>query len=90
MTPENRALIIAFMGNPRMVEAVKGVLLEGITPLGFDRFISTLDRTLPDAEYGQQVKTRAEAADLLEKGFAQLTKVANAPQGVQSNQNSSR
>jgi len=74
-----------------MLEAVKGVLLEGITPLGLDRFISTLDHTIPDAEYGQQVKMRAEAADLLEKGFAQLTKVANAPQGVQSSEkNSSR
>jgi hypothetical protein len=91
MTPDKRALIIAFMGNQRMVEAVKEILLEGITPLGFDRFISTLDRTLTDAEYGQQVKMRAEAADLLEKGFAQLTKVANAPQGVQSSEkNSSR
>jgi hypothetical protein len=64
-------------------------LLEGIAPLGFDRFISTLDRTIPDAEYGQQVKMRAEAADLLEKGFAQLTKVANAPQGVQSSEKNS-
>ena len=34
---------------------------------------------------------RAEAADILEEGFAQLTNVANAPQGVQSNEkNSSR
>ena len=66
-------------------------MLEGITPLGFDRFISTLDRTIPAAEHGQQLKMRAEAADLLEKGFAQLTKVANAPQGVQSSEkNSSR
>jgi hypothetical protein len=46
---------------------------------------------LPDAEYGAQVKMRAEAADILENGFAQLTKVANAPQGVQSGEkNSSR
>jgi hypothetical protein len=91
MTPDKRALIKAFVENKGMLEAIKGVLLEGITPLGFDRFISTLDRTIPDAEYGQQVKMRAEAADLLEKGFAQLTKVANAPQGVQSSEkNSSR
>ena len=52
------------MENKGVVEAVKSVLLESITPLGFDRFISTLDRTMPDAEYGQQVKMRAEAADL--------------------------
>jgi hypothetical protein len=91
MTPEKRALIRSFVENKTLAAAVKEVLLEAITPLGFDRFISTLDRTLTDAEYGQQVKMRAEAADLLEKGFAQLTKVANAPQGVQSSEkNSSR
>jgi hypothetical protein len=90
MTPEKRALIKVFVENRPMFEAVRGILLEGISPLGFDRYISTLDRTLSDAEYGQQVKMRAEAADLLEKGFAQLTKVANAPQGVQSDKNSSR
>lgn len=52
-----------------MVEAVKSVLLESITPLGFDRFVSTLDRSLPDAEYGRQEKMRAEAAKLLEDGL---------------------
>jgi hypothetical protein len=91
MTPEKRALITAFMGNPGMVEAVKSIMLESIYPQGVERYISTLDRTLPNAEYGERVKIRAEAADLLEKGFAQLTKVANAPQGVQSSEkNSSR
>jgi hypothetical protein len=60
MTPDKRALIKAFVENKGMIDAVRSVLLEGITPLGFDRFISTLDRTLPDAEYGQQVKMRAE------------------------------
>jgi hypothetical protein len=91
MTPERHALIMAFMANPGMVEAVKSILLERITPLGFDRFICTLDRTLPDAVYAQQVKMRSDAAKILEDGFAQLTKVANAPQGVQSNErNSSR
>ena len=91
MTPDKRALIKAFVENKGMLDAVKSVLLEGITPFGFHRFISTLDRTIPDAEYGQQVKTRAEAAKILEDGFAQLTKVANAPQGVQSSEkNSSR
>jgi hypothetical protein len=90
MTPEKRALIVAFMGNPGMVDAVKSILLEGITAQGMERFISTLSRSLPDAEYGQQVKMRAEAAKILEDGFAQLTKVANAKQGVQLTQNSSR
>jgi hypothetical protein len=90
MTPDKRALITAFVQNNAMLEAVKMVLLEGITPLGMERYIALLDRKLPDAEYGQHVKMRAEAADLLEKGFAQLTKIANAPQGVQSDKNSSR
>jgi hypothetical protein len=44
-------------------------MLESITPFGFDRFVSTLDRTIPDAEYSQQVKMGAEAAELLEKSF---------------------
>jgi hypothetical protein len=91
MTPDKRALITAFVENKAMADAVRSVLLEGITPFGFDRFISTLDRSISNDEYGQQVKMRAEAADLLEKGFAQLTKVANASQGVQSSEkNSSR
>ena len=90
MTPDKRALIKAFVENAGMREAVREVMLEGITPLGIERYVMTLDRSLPDAEYGAQVKARAEAAKILEDGFAQLTKVANAPQGVQSNKNSSR
>jgi len=90
MTPDKRAHIKSFLANPKMAEAVKEVMLEGITPKGMDRFISTLDRSLPDAEYGQQVKMRAEAARILEDGFAQLTKVANVIEGVQSDKNSSR
>lgn len=90
MTPDKRALITAFLANKPLAEAVKEIMLEGITPQGMERFISLLDRSLPDAEYGQQVKVRAEAAKILEDGFAQLTKVANASQGVQSVKNSSR
>ena len=41
--PDKRALIKAFVENKGMAEAVKSFLL-------FDRFISTLDRTIPDAE----------------------------------------
>jgi hypothetical protein len=78
MTPDKRALITVFMANPGLIEAMKSVLLESISPIGIDRFISTLDRTIPDAIYGQQVKMRTEATKLLEDGFAQLTKVANA------------
>lgn len=90
MTPEKRALITSFLANPLLVEAVKSVMLEGITPQGMERYISLLDRSMPDAEYGAQVKMRAEAAKILEDGFAQLTKVANAKPGVQSEKNSSR
>jgi hypothetical protein len=90
MTPDKRALIKAFVENKGMLEAVKSVMLEGINPEGMECYISLLDRSLPDAEYGQQVKMRAEAAKILGDGFARLTKVANAPRGVQSNQNSSR
>jgi hypothetical protein len=90
MTPDKRALIVSFMGNTGLVEAVKSVLFESITPQGMERFISTLDRKMPDAEYGQQVKARAEAAKILEDGFAQLVKVANTKQGVQSEKSSSR
>jgi hypothetical protein len=90
MTPDKRALIKAFVENAGMREAVKSVMLEGITPQGMERFVSTLDRSLPDAVYGAQVKMRAEAAKILEDGFAQLTRVANAAEGVQSNKNSSR
>jgi hypothetical protein len=53
MTPDKRALIKAFIENAGMREAVKSVMLEGITPQGMEQFISTLDRSLPDAEYGQ-------------------------------------
>ena len=70
ITPDKRKLIKAFVENKGMAEAVKSVLLESIC---FDRFISTLDRTIPDAEYGQRVKMRAEAANILEDGFVQLT-----------------
>jgi hypothetical protein len=73
MTPDKRRLIKAFVENKGMAEAVKSVLLESIPRFGFDRFISTLDRTIPDAEYGQRVKMRAEAAKILEDGFAQRT-----------------
>ena len=91
MTPEKRALITAFLANQPLVEAVKSVMLEGITPQGMERYVTLLDRSWPDAEYGAQVKMRAEAAKILEDGFAQLTKVANASQGVQSSEkNSSR
>ena len=81
MNPEKRALIKAFVESAGIREAVKSVMLEGITPEGMERYISLLDRSLPDAEYRQQVKMRAGAAKILEDGFAQLTKVANAPQG---------
>jgi hypothetical protein len=69
MTPDKRALIKAFVENAGMREAVKSVMLEGITPQGMDRFVSTPDRSLPDAEYDQQVKMRAEAAKILEDGL---------------------
>jgi hypothetical protein len=90
MTPDKRALVKSFVENKTLAEAIKSVMLEGITPLGMERYVMSLDRTLSDAEYGQQVKMRAEAAKILEDGFAQLTKVASAPQGVQSDKNSSR
>jgi hypothetical protein len=81
VTQDKRAIIKAFVENKGILEAVKGVLLESITPLGFDRFISTLDRTLSDAEYGQQVKMRAEAAKILEDGFCTAHQGCQRPAG---------
>jgi predicted negative regulator of RcsB-dependent stress response len=48
-----------------MLEAVKSVLLEGITPLGFDRFITTLD----DREALTRSEERSERAALRSIGI---------------------
>lgn len=90
MTPEKRALLKSFVDNAPLVDAVREVLLSAVSPDGIATFIMQLDRSTPDAEYGQQVKARAEAADLLDKGFAQLRVAANSTGTVQSRQNSAR
>jgi hypothetical protein len=84
MTPDKRALIKAFIENRGMAAAVREALMTEVSPAGVGAFVTGLDRFLPDAEYGQRIKARAEAADLLERGFAQLKQAASAKEGVQS------
>ena len=84
MTPEKRALIKQFVENKEVAEAVRSALLEQVAPEGIATYVRGLDRTIPNAHYAEQVKARAEAADMLEKGFAQLHHIANGVQGVQS------
>jgi hypothetical protein len=90
MTPDKRALIKAFIENKHMADAVREVLMAEVTPAGVGDFVTRLDRTLSDAEYGQRIKARAEAAALLEAGYAQLATLASAQQSVQSGKNSTR
>ena len=89
-TKEQREQIKAFIANEPMAAIVKSVLFDAISSQGFHRFVVDLDRKMPNVEYGEQVKARAEAADLLEKGFAQLQRLASSAEGVQSQQNEAR
>jgi hypothetical protein len=61
-----------------------------VAPNGIGEFVKGLDRSMPDAEYGQRVKARAEAAALLDAGYAQLAKIAAPSSGVQSQENDAR
>lgn len=90
LSSDQLAQIKAFVARERMVEAVKAALLDQVSPDGFRAYIASLDRALPDAEFGQQVKARAEAADILEESFAHLTQLASGKQGVQSQENQAR
>jgi hypothetical protein len=83
MTPEQRALIKAFIENTDMASAVK-VVLTGATKLG------SIDMSLDNARFGEEVKTSMKARQMVETAYAQLHQIAASTDVVQSKQNEAR
>lgn len=90
MTPEQRRLLKGFIDNAELVALVRVGLLAAVSPEGIAAYVKGLDRKLPDDQYGALIKARAEAADLLDAGFAHLAVVANSTKRIQSEKDSSR
>jgi hypothetical protein len=89
MTDEDKNLIVTFVGNAPMYEAVRRVLLSGMIGEDFAarNWVYRIDKKQSDEAYGNEVKTTAKALEWIESAFADLKKVTPTnPQATQVNE----
>jgi hypothetical protein len=81
ITAQDKQLISAFTQNSKMFEVVRDVLLTGILGenYGSKNWVLDVDRSQSDAAFGEEVKLKGRALELIDSGLIGRIDIGGSP-----------